>query len=126
MKFVLASALMTAALTLSAQQTGPTLTNDPFRQPEFDEIIELEVPDEPATLASDPQPIPELRGILRSPRETLINLNGKLVTVGGKFEGFTVVAIGERNAVLLEGDERHIVSIDEKREPEAPNAKRYR
>jgi hypothetical protein len=124
MKIILTIALITAAASAPAEDLGRTLTNDPFRRPVLEEIIEVELPDELAPVASDPKQIPELRGILRSPRETLVNLNGKLVTVGGKFEGFTVAAVGERTAVLLDGDERHVVSIDDERE--TSNAARYR
>lgn len=116
MNIVLTIVLMTAAATVLADESAITLTKDPFRQPMLEELIEVELPDEVVLIESDPKQVPELRGILRSPRETLVNLNGKLVTLGGNFEGFTVAEVGERTAVLFDGDEQHVVSIDDERD----------
>ena len=124
MKIIFVIALMTAAAAPLAEDSGLSLTNDPFRKPVLEELIEVELPDELVLIESDPKQIPELRAILRSPRETLVNLNGKLVTIGSKFERFTVAAVGERTAVLVDGNERHVVSIDDERE--ASDVARYR
>ncbi len=115
MNIILAFALMTATATVFADDRAVTLTKDPFRQPMLEELIEVELPDEIVLVERDPKQIPELRGILRSPRETLVNLNGELVMLGGNFEGFTVESVGERTAVLLNGDKQHVVSIDDER-----------
>ncbi len=106
----------------AAADGGRGLRHDPFRKPELPAPVVV-----PVAEAALPEPEPELpvlRAILHSPRETLVDLDGELVVLGGHFRRFTVVAVGERHAVLRDGAERLVVSIDdERRKPDAP---RYR
>lgn len=114
LRLVLVAALL-APVPAVAEERRPLLEHDPFSKPELAEAPEDLLADLVAEPA-EPPALPELRGILRSPRATLVNLDGDLVPVGGTFERYVVVAVGERNAVLKHGDEQHVVSIDDPRE----------
>ena len=87
------------------------MTTDPFRKPEFEQV------DPAGSIALEEQPagagIPRLRAIMHSSQTTLVNLNGELVAVGERFENFLVAAAGERNVVLLKGEDSHVVSLDD-------------
>lgn len=115
--------LLGSMLAGAAAAGDVPLSTDPFRKPEL-EALPVEVPADFEPEAAPVSELPELRGILRSPRATLVNLDGDLVPVGGRFERFVVVAVGERNAVLRQGAEQHVVSLDDVREK--PDAKPYR
>ena len=119
----LVTALSGALLAGAVSAADLGLTTDPFRKPELT-VLPVDVPADLAAEPAEAPELPSLRGILRSPRATLVNLDGDLVPVGGRFEGFVVVAVGERNAVLRRGAERHVVSIDDVREK--PDAEPYR
>lgn len=123
---VLASLAVLAAAQSHA--AGLVLTTDPFRKPELEALPEVEALPEIADVEPEPVEMPELRGILRSPRATLVNLNGELVAVGERFAHFMVVAVGERNVVLLDGDEQIVVTIDNAPPPARGkrNAQSYR
>ena len=108
------SALLAAAVwTAQADDEKFILTTDPFRKPALKELA----PPEPLVLGEEHAvvAVPRLRAIMRSPLTTLVNLDGELIAVGGRFENFRVVAAGERDVVLLQGDESFVVSLDDER-----------
>ena len=107
-------ALLAAAVwTVHAGDEKFILTTDPFRKPALKELARPEplvLGEEHAVVA-----VPRLRAIMRSPLTTVVNLDGELIAVGGRFENFQVVAAGERDVVLLQGDESFVVSLDDER-----------
>lgn len=114
MKIVIASFLIFYVTGVFGQTTHSSLVHDPFVKPLLPEIEDE--PEVTALAAASITSVPTLRGILHSPRETLVNIEGKLLAVGGRYDRFVIVAVGERNAVLKDGEERHIISMDDPRE----------
>jgi hypothetical protein len=112
--WMLSALLAAAAWSVDADDVKLILTTDPFRKPELAEVA----PIEPIVLNEAPEAVavPRLRAIMHAPQTTLVNLDGELVAVGGRYEDFRVVAAGERNAVLLKGEDSYVVSVDD---PEA-------
>ncbi len=107
-------ALLAGSSPLLAAQTAAIPGRDPFQKPELELVL---APEPEAELSaevapSEPTELPELRAILHSPRTTLVNLDGKLVAIGGKYQDYRVAAAGERDVVLLLGDDTYVVSID--------------
>ena len=72
--------------------------------------------------ASPPQSIPSgevasvpfvLRGTMVAGQQSLANISGVIVSLGGEINGYKLVAIHQREVVLLRDDERRILSVDE-------------
>ena len=106
---VLSALLISAAADAEDEQL--ILTTDPFRKPEFEQIE----PQEPIALEeqTESRDLPRLRAIMHSPHTTLVNLDGELVAIGARFGRFLVAAAGERDVVLLKGDDNHVISLDD-------------
>ena len=107
----LCALLISVSVSVGAEDVKLVLTTDPFRKPEFEQIE----PQEPIALEERTERLdmPRLRAIMHSPHTTLVNLDGELVAIGARFGRFLVAAAGERDVVLLKGDENHVMSLDD-------------
>ena len=103
---------LACALCGTAVAAGNAQRNDPFVKPVLrapePEIPDVLLLDEPAA-----DSLPELRAILHSPQGAMVNLNGELVRLGGRFGSYRVAAVAERDVVLLAGDQTAVISLDE-------------
>jgi len=96
---------------------------DPFAKPELSVVeapayeAELDVSAERVVIEAPA--LPKLRAILHSSNNTLVNLDGDLVAVGATYQGYRVAAVGARDVVLLDDDETHVISIDQKGDDDA-------
>ncbi|MGF1613424.1 MAG: hypothetical protein ACFCVA_05800 [Gammaproteobacteria bacterium] len=106
---VLASALSLACAGW-ASELIPGLRFDPFQSLRFG------LPARPTADrdAADAAPAwsPRLRATLISDRQSLVNVDGELLAVGDAIQGYTLVRIEERQAVLERGGERRVLSLD--------------
>ena len=57
-----------------------------------------------------------LRGTMLAGQQSLANISGVIVPLGKEINGYKLVAIHQREVVLLKGDERRILSVDDKEE----------
>lgn len=57
-----------------------------------------------------------LRGTMVAGQQSLANISGVIVALGKEINGYRLVAIHQREVVLMKGDERRILSVDNKDE----------
>ena len=57
-----------------------------------------------------------LRGTMVAGQQSLANISGVIVSLGEEINGYKLVAIHQREVVLMRGDERRILSVDNKDE----------
>ena len=57
-----------------------------------------------------------LRGTMMAGQQSLANISGVIVSLGGEINGYKLVAIHQREVVLLRDNERRILSVDDKNE----------
>jgi hypothetical protein len=77
------------------------------------------------SLASQAQSVPPgqvdavplvLRGTMVAGQQSLANISGVIVFLGEEINGYTLVAIRQREVVLIKDDKRRILSVDAKSE----------
>lgn len=61
----------------------------------------------------EPQKILRLRAVLYSSTAPLVNINGKILTVGEHIEGFQIQEVGEDSAILSKDDVQIMLSTNE-------------
>ena len=122
--FRLFSSLLLLCISLtSTAEPRQGLKFDPFSKPELSVVeapayeAELDVSAERVVIEAPA--LPKLRAILHSSNNTLVNLDGDLVAVGATYQGYRVAAVGARDVVLLDDDETHVISIDQKGDDDA-------
>lgn len=85
---------------LAADATPPpALRYDPFEQPGF-----LGTPGDTRTSSgpvADAGPNMELRSILESGSESVVNLNGQIMMIGDSFKGYQLVDVGKQSATFI-------------------------
>jgi hypothetical protein len=57
-----------------------------------------------------------LRGTVVAGRQSLANISGVVVSLGEEINGYKLVAIQQREAVLLKNGEQKVLSVDDKKE----------
>lgn len=103
--------LLGTPLCASAADTPFVPRFDPFQKPDLVPIITPEqVAAAPPAEPEVPE-LPELRAILHSTRGTLVNLNGVLIEVGGRYDSYQVAAAGDHDVVLLLDDQTFTVTM---------------
>jgi hypothetical protein len=95
-----------------AGQGVPDLKINPFARPVDNQV-------NPADSAASGQAaqVPfVLRGTMVAGQQSLANISGVIVSLGEEINGFKLIAIHQREVVLLKNDERRILSVDDKNE----------
>ena len=105
---ILAAVLLSAAMVLpaSAQEAGHGISRDPFAHPDLKTIktssVAAQLGRSPEEVIRDEAAAMELRATMRA--ETgdwaMANINGTMVEQGEEIEGFTLLEIGEMDALL--------------------------
>ncbi len=62
---------------------------------------------------------PELRAVIVAGRNSLANVDGALVRIGGEIDGYRLTEVREREAVFVKGKKRHTLALRGIREPDA-------
>ncbi len=83
-----------------ADSSRPVLKNNPFNQPNL--VVES-VPEEGSQV---PRWSGFLRATLVAGTKSLANVNGTLVGVGEDYNGYTLLKVGEGEAIFVRADER--------------------
>lgn len=109
--FLLASALSLASAG-SASELIPGLRFDPFKSLGFG--LPARPPADRDAGDAAPAWSPQLRATLISDHQSLVNVDGELLTVGDALQDYTLVRIEERTAVFERGGERLVLSLDTK------------
>jgi len=96
------------ALTANAAQI---LQNDPFRQPEFAVMPQKVVAN--ASKSVKEVWLPQLRATIRAGNGSMANINGEIIKIGEKIDGFKLVEVHERDAFFIKDGTKYHVSMDQ-------------
>lgn len=95
--------------------------HDPFRKP----AIPQQNVAEPEILKQSAQQewVPKLTATLRAGRNSMANVNGKIIKLGETLNGYRLVEVDERSAVFVKNKQRKKLMIDD--EKNKPNETNY-
>lgn len=93
---------------------APLLHRDPFAR-----RVAVEPLSEASAVAAVAPWTGQLRMTLRAGRQSMVNVDGKTVPLGGKIDGYTLVAVEERSARFVRNGMTITVGLDD--DPRAKN-----
>ena len=93
-------------LLCATVSSASTLRRDPFRPPA--DFLNAPAASSNGVVTSNGQP--EIRGILSSGGESLVNLDGQIIGIGEEAGGYRLLEVGETHAIFQVGDE--IVTLE--------------
>ncbi len=87
------------------------LQNDPFERPEL-------IPLRQVADADDNKPVreiwfPELHATMRGKQGAMANINGDIIKIGEKIDGFKLVEVHERDVFFIKNGMKYHVSMDQ-------------
>ena len=110
----LLAAVLVLSLSLVSQagQSVHTLTVNPFVRP----IESQASPTHPAHSEQESTVPLVLRGTMVAGPQSLANISGVIVSLGKDINGYKLAVVRQRDVELVKGDERRILSVDDKDE----------
>jgi hypothetical protein len=83
---------------------------DPFQKPNIQQksIVAPEAEKAPSQQTWAPQ----LKATLRAGRNSMANVNGKIIKLGETINGYKLMGVGERSAILVKNKHRLQLTID--------------
>lgn len=99
------------------------LQRDPFQPPRLEKKTSSPSPgiaDAPPAVYAPPisvAPDFKLRAVLHAGAQSMVNVDGNLISVGEEIEGYRLVAIHERKAELVKGGDKVVLTLDQKGMP---------
>jgi hypothetical protein len=98
-----------------AFDAGAQVRRDPFARP-----ASALVPSPAASAAAEeaaapgaPPAPPRLRAIMFEPGKSLVNINGRILAAGERYDDYRIDAIGPRSATLTRRGVRSVIVLDE-------------
>ncbi len=87
------------------------LRNDPFKQPEH-------IPEPKKVAVNDTKSdrevwFPQLRATMRAGQRSMANIDGEIIKIGEKINGFELVEVHERDAFFVKNGVKYHVSMDQ-------------
>jgi len=104
-------ALLILMLAL-AFDAGAQIRRDPFARPASALLPSPAQAEEEAAPAAPPAP-PRLRAIMYEPGKSLVNINGRILATGERYDDYRIDAIGPRSATLTRRGVRSVIVLDE-------------
>lgn len=103
-----------------AEEADVPLQRNPFVAPKASEqpLAAFAAPRAPAASEPEPEPEFELRAVLSAGGSSLANIDGDIVGVGQKIDGYRLVAISEHRVVLQGRGRRIVLDVFEDEESE--------
>lgn len=95
-----------------AGESEQVLKTNPFARP-ADSQKRFDALDGTEQLSSVPL---VLRGTVVAGQQSLANISGVVVSLGEEINGYKLVAIQQREAILLKNGDRRVLSVDDKKE----------
>jgi hypothetical protein len=92
--------------TAGAEPTLPQLANNPFKRP-ASAALERQAQE----AAAAPAWKPTLRALVAAGNSSLANVDGTIVALGEKIEGYRLVQVSEHEVVFQRGPERLVVAM---------------
>ena len=102
------------ALSAAALAEGPALQHDPFMRPAILGFAAVSRPEgAPAfgTAGSQARPRLQLNAVLVAGSESIANVDGVMVRVGDSVQGYRLVAVSDRSAVLEKNNARVTLTL---------------
>jgi hypothetical protein len=110
-RFLLVLIMCATAVSYAGGSTYDLKTN-PFVRP-VDTQKQLDVQES----AEESSTVPlVLRGTVVAGQRSLANISGVVVSLGEEINGYKLVAIQQRQAVLLKNNDRRVLSVDDEKE----------
>ena len=108
----LLSLVILTMLVFGPYVVAQELRHDPFKKPDFLQQLsskKVEVPQEDTIILLEG----ELRAIINAGPRSMANIDGNILTMGEELEGYRLVGVRDREAVLERNGYRQILTIDE-------------
>lgn len=80
---------------------------DPFARPALPVASKTAANDAPA-----PRAAPQLRAVMYEPGKSLVNIDGRILAVGDRYDDYVIAAIGERSTTLTRRGSRLVLVLD--------------
>jgi hypothetical protein len=104
--------LFFCSLSVMGEETSqaPRDLRDPFQKPKITEKYS----EEPEAVKAPSQQawIPQLKATLRSGRNSMANINGKIIKLGETINGYQLIEVGEKSALLVKNNQRLPLTIE--------------
>ncbi len=103
--------LLVCSTMLKPVESAQILQNDPFKQPELTPLSKK-------VIASDSGSVrevwlPQLRATMRAGRRSMANIDGEIIKIGEKTNGFELLEVHERDAFFIKNGVKYHVSMDQ-------------
>jgi hypothetical protein len=97
-----------------ATDAGAQVRRDPFARPASALVPSpaAAAAEEAAAPAAPPAP-PRLRAIMYEAGKSLVNINGRILAAGERYDDYRIDAIGPRSATLTRRGVRSVIVLDE-------------
>jgi hypothetical protein len=101
------------SLSVAAEDYGTAskVQHDPFQKPVLQQISD--VGDEASKLAEEKPWTPKLTATLRAGRNSMANVNGKIIKLGETFNGYKLVKVEGMSALFIKKNRQIKLTIDE-------------
>ena len=107
---ILLIGLTLALAAVNSQSFARNLKQDPFKKPQFLEQVE---PPANTTPESKEAPLEgELRATIMAGAQSMVNVDGVVLTLGEELSGYRLIEVGEREAVFERQGKREVLTID--------------
>ncbi len=103
--------LLVCSTMIIPVESAQLLQNDPFKQPELTPLSKK-------VFASDTRAVrevwlPQLRATMRAGQRSMANIDGEIIKIGEKINGFELVEVHERDAFFVKNGVKYHVSMDQ-------------
>ncbi|MEC5217189.1 hypothetical protein RCH09_002146 [Actimicrobium sp. GrIS 1.19] len=102
--------VLIAVLALCSASTLAQGLRDPFERPAQAPLTRSAVPGSAETDWK-----PDLRAVMLDRDQSLVNIGGKILAVGESVNGYTLVTVRERSAILIKDGIRITLMLDKER-----------
>nr|WP_179210281.1 hypothetical protein [Crenothrix polyspora] len=86
--------------------------HDPFQRPAISQKS-MAVPETAKTPVQPPVWIPQLKATLLAGRNSMANVNGKVIKLGETINGYKLIKVGERSAIFVKNKQHKQITIDD-------------
>lgn len=92
---------------------GAQVRRDPFARPAGAAAAPAPPENDGAGMPPPPPAQPRLRAVMYEPGKSLVNINGRILAVGDRFDDYRIVAITAASATLTRRGVRRVIALDE-------------
>ena len=111
--FLRCAAIVLAQLCAPAYAQAQSLRHDVFARPALSSMQPLRIEPDPGSQPEALKPVwnPVLRAVIAAGRESLANVDGAIVRIGGKIDGYRLVEVRERDAIFVKDKQRYTLTL---------------